>query len=86
MNRATLLGDIVHHWRELARNHQGKPRQTVIFAVNVEHSRAIVQQFQAAGICCEHLDGQTPDHERDGILARLASGETRVVSNCQAPA
>jgi DNA repair protein RadD len=29
----------------------------------------------------EHIDGTTPDDERDGILKRLASGEVELVSN-----
>ena len=78
MNRATLIGDMVHHWRRIASG-----RQTVVFAVNVEHSKAIAQQFRAASIRAEHLDGTTPDLERDAILARLAKCETRVVVNCQ---
>lgn len=78
MNRTQLIGDIIHHWRRIAAG-----RQTVVFAVNVDHSRAITQQFLAAGVRAEHLDGTTPDRDRDAILARLARGETRVVSNCQ---
>src|SRR5690606_30708365 len=56
--------------------------RTVAFAVNVEHSRAIVARFVAAGVAAEHLDGSTPTAERDAILRRLETGETRIVSNC----
>jgi DNA repair protein RadD len=35
-----------------------------------------------AGVRAEHLDGNTPLEERAAILARLASGETEVVTNC----
>ena len=31
---------------------------------------------------CEHIDGGTPKPERDATLARLASGEIEVVTNC----
>ena len=31
---------------------------------------------------CEHIDGATPKPERDATLARLASGEIEVVTNC----
>jgi superfamily II DNA or RNA helicase len=77
MNKTAIIGDLVTTWRRHAAN-----RQTVVFAVNVEHSKAITQQFNAAGVRAEHLDGTTPERERDAILARLAAGETRVVSNC----
>ncbi len=77
MNQSKLVGNIVCHWQRL-----GSGRQTVVFAVNIEHSKAIVQQFRSAGIRAEHLDGTTPPAERDAILARLENGTTQVVSNC----
>jgi len=72
-----LVGGIVEHWQRLADH-----RRTVAFAVNVAHSEAIAAAFREAGVAAEHLDGTTPTRERDAILARLESGETRVVSNC----
>lgn len=77
MDRAELVGRIVEHWQELACG-----RTTVVFATTVAHSVHITTQFRAAGITAEHLDGETPQAERDAILGRLASGETTVVSNC----
>jgi DNA repair protein RadD len=35
-----------------------------------------------SGVRAEHLDGSTPQDEREAILARLASGEPEVVCNC----
>ena len=43
----------------------------------------IKNEFVNASVRAEHLDGSTPKDERDAILARLKSGETEVVSNCQ---
>lgn len=77
VDRDGLVGDILDHW---ARRAEG--RQTVVFAVNVQHSKHIVERFRAAGIAAEHVDGTTPTVDRDAILARLERGETRVVSNC----
>jgi DNA repair protein RadD len=77
MNTGGLVGDIVEHWHRYGEN-----RPTVAFAVDVAHSVAIRNQFLRAGVTAEHLDGETPIPEREDILARLASGETRVVSNC----
>lgn len=61
---------------------QQRGKRTVAFAVNVEHSEAIVAAFQSAGIAAEHLDGSTPADVRAGILRRLRTGETTIVSNC----
>jgi DNA repair protein RadD len=77
MDRAKLVGDIVTHWLKY-----GERRKTVAFAVNVAHSLHIRDEFIKAGVRCEHLDGETPKDERDAILARLASGETELVTNC----
>lgn len=77
VNNSTLTGDIVQTWQRRAAG-----RRTVAFAVDVAHSQAIVAAFQAAGVPAEHLDGRTPADDRTAILARLASGETQVVSNC----
>lgn len=77
MDKAILVGDIVKNWTEHASG-----LATVCFAVNVAHSKHIVEQFKLAGVKAEHLDGTMSDEEREGILARLASGETTLVSNC----
>lgn len=72
-----LIGSIVEHWQLHA---QGA--RTIAFAASVEHSKNIAQAFIDAGIPAEHVDGETPADDRAAILARLASGETRVISNC----
>lgn len=79
VNTAGLVGNIVEHWTKIAGN-----RRTVVFAVNIAHSRHIVDRFREAGVSAEHLDAYTPARERDAMLARLDRGETRVVSQCTA--
>lgn len=71
-----LVGNVVEHWQQRAEG-----RRTVVFAVDVEHSKHLVSRFVDAGIAAEHLDGATPTADRDAILQRLARGETSVVSN-----
>lgn len=76
VDQKNLIGDIVSHWQRLAND---KP--TVVFATNIAHSKHIAEQFNAAGIICEHIDCYTPDEDRAAILARVDSGATRVVTN-----
>lgn len=76
MSEAKLLGDVLKEWQKHCSD-----RTTVIFASGIGHSKLLVDEFRAAGITAEHLDGTTPKEEREAILARLASGETKVVSN-----
>ena len=57
-------------------------RPTAVFCASVKHSIHIRDRFREAGIMAEHLDGETPNEERDAILAKLASGEIEVLTNC----
>jgi DNA repair protein RadD len=77
MNTDALVGDIVTHWLKY-----GERRRTVVFAVGVEHSIHIRNEFAQAGVRAEHLDGNTPIAEREAILERLRTGETEIVTNC----
>ena len=56
--------------------------KTVAFACSVAHSVHIAEEFVKAGVRAEHLDGTTPQGSARCNLARLASGETELVSNC----
>lgn len=78
MNTAKLVGDIPEQWHRLAER-----RPTVIFGVNVAHSVHIRDEFRRSGVLAEHIDGQTPLEERDAVLAKLASGQIEIVTNCQ---
>jgi DNA repair protein RadD len=77
MDRPQLIGDIVTHWHKF-----GKRRKTVAFAVNVQHSIHLRDEFIKSGVRAEHIDGATPKNEREATLSRLAAGEIEVVSNC----
>ena len=77
MDRPQLVGDIVTHWLKF-----GERRKTVCFATSVGHSVHIRDEFVRAGVRAEHVDGTTPKPERDATLARLASGEIELVTNC----
>jgi DNA repair protein RadD len=79
MNTAKLVGDIVEHYHRITK----AQRHTVIFCVNVAHSRAVRDALRRSGVLAEHIDGSTPAEERDAILARLKDGSVDVVCNCQ---
>jgi DNA repair protein RadD len=75
-NKAKLRGDVVEHW--LAR---GAGRPTVLFAVSLEHSRALIADFGAAGVKAVHVDGSMSRHERERALGAVKSGEAQILSN-----
>jgi superfamily II DNA or RNA helicase len=72
-----VLGDVVEEWKRYAAG-----KRTIVFAVSVEASQQMVAQFLAEGVPAEHIDGSMPTAARDAVLARLRSGQTLVVSNC----
>jgi DNA repair protein RadD len=73
-----LVGDIVSNWARLCPD-----RQTFVFAVNIAHSRHLMEEFQGIGVRCEHIDGHTELEERQGIMSRLRTGDIQVLVNCQ---
>ena len=75
MLREPLLENIVIEWERLA-----EQRSTLVFPVGVEHSKALVQRFQAAGVAAEHLDGDTPRAARGDLLQSFREGTVRVLS------
>ena len=80
VNKDGMVGDIISHWKERADD-----RQTIVFASGIDHSINIRDQFRAAGITAEHIDGSTPsagiENERADILGRVSDGSTRVLVN-----
>ena len=69
--------DVVSEWQKRAIG-----KKTVVFAVDIARSIEYRDAFIAANIPAEHLDGATPTQERKEILARFASGQTLVLTNC----
>lgn len=76
MDKPSITGDAVSHYLQLA-----KGKRAVAFAVSIEHSRNVVEQFRAAGVAAEHVDGQMSHDERDAAIARFVAGQTVILSN-----
>jgi superfamily II DNA or RNA helicase len=75
MRDAKLIGDLVEHFRR----HGAPP--AILFATGIEHSEECAAAFRFQGIPAEHLDGGTDLDVRAAALARLASGETKIICN-----
>jgi len=76
MDRPSITGDAVNEYKKRA---PGK--RAVAFCVSVEHSKHVVSQFAAAGFRAEHVDGETPNEQRDAAIRRFERGETHILSN-----
>lgn len=70
-------GDIVSTWKKNA-----LCQKTIVFTVNIKHSKEVAKAYRQAGYMAEHLDGETPPQERSAIMQRFQSGQTVILSNC----
>lgn len=77
MDKPGITGDAVEHYLKLA---SGK--RAVVFCVSVEHARHVAENFRAAGVVSEFLDGSLDPGERDATIKRFESGDTKVLTSC----
>ena len=57
-------------------------KRCLVFAVNVAHSMAIAERYNAEGIPAIHLDGETPGEIRKEALRLFGEGQIKVITNC----
>lgn len=76
MSRANIFGDLVKAYREKASG-----RSAICFAVSIEHSLALRDNFRAHGIRAEHVEANTSQDERDACIKRLRDGELDIICN-----
>lgn len=76
MNTKALIGDIIATWQEKASD-----RPTLVFAVDIAHSKALIADFIDAGVFAAHIDAYTKADERKDIIGRFKAGEIRVLSS-----
>lgn len=56
--------------------------KTLLFASNVESSIQVCKEFNERGIIAKHIDGGTPERERERILDWFAWNRNAVLCNC----
>jgi len=71
-----VIGDVIRGWKAHAEG-----RRTVVYAVGIDHSKALVEDFRAEGVRAKHLDGTTPTEDRDQMLVDLYTGKLEMVCN-----
>lgn len=78
MNRPSITGDAVAHYRKLA---NGRP--CVVFCTNVKHAQDTADAFRQAGYRAMAISGESATDERTQALEGLRTGAVDVVVNCQ---
>lgn len=71
-----ILGSIVSEWLTHASN-----MKTIVFAVSIAHGRKLADEFRAHGAMAESIDHTLGGTERDEIMDRVRSGETKIIIN-----
>ncbi len=74
--QSEIFGDIVQTWKERAED-----LPTLCFAVDIAHSKAIVDDFLADGITAAHIDTHTKPKERQAIIDGFTCGDIKVLSS-----
>jgi len=78
MSESGVMGDLVESYQNIC---PGK--SMIVFAVNVEHSKSIVERYIAAGFTAAHIDADTPDKERKLILEDFKSRKLQIICNVE---
>ena len=78
MDKPTITGDAIAAYRQYA---SGK--RNMVFCVSIKHSEHTCEQYNAAGIPAEHIDGTHTDSEREAALDRFRRGVTLVLCSVQ---
>lgn len=78
MSEKGVMGDLVESYQNIC---PGK--SMIVFAVNVEHSKSIVERYIAAGFTAAHIDAETPDKERKLILDDFKNRRLQIISNVE---
>lgn len=76
MLRKAVFGDVIKYYKELAGG-----RQAVCYCTSVRHSMETAMQFALAGIEAAHIDGSTPESERERIIGDFRRGAIDILCN-----
>ncbi|MBC8463383.1 MAG: DEAD/DEAH box helicase [Deltaproteobacteria bacterium] len=73
-----LMANLLESYQKVAAG-----KSTIVFAVNVDHSKRIAERYTKAGIAAAHIDGSTPANERHLLLEQFRAKEIHVLSNVE---
>jgi superfamily II DNA or RNA helicase len=76
-SESRLYQGVVSNWQRLTPN-----KKTILFASNVKSSREVCKEFNDNGIEAMHIDGETPDNEREHALSWFENTDGAVLCNC----
>jgi len=78
MKGKAIIADCVSQWKRYAPG-----LRTIGFAVSVEHSQMLVEEFLRGGVRAAHIDSNTPAPLRRQLILNFATGHLDVLFNCE---
>ena len=78
MDRQAVIGDLIDSYRQHADN-----KQTIVYCVNVKHSKHTAELFNQAGITAAHVDGESEKTLRRRIIEDFRDGKIKVLCNAE---
>jgi superfamily II DNA or RNA helicase len=76
-NKARLYAGVIDQWRKMASD-----RKTIVFNVNIEHTRRMDAAFREAGIASGLVTSDSSRDERRQVLEAFRAGSIQVLNNC----
>jgi superfamily II DNA or RNA helicase len=80
--RALLFAGVAEATARAVHEH-ALERKTIVFTCTIRQAELTTAELVKLGIRAEHVSGEMPPREREAVLARFKTGETRVVCNAQ---
>jgi DNA repair protein RadD len=77
VDKPAITGNAIEHYQRICPG-----ERAMVFCISVKHAHDVAQQFNAAGIPAEGIDGSMKDDERRGILDRFDRGDTLAMTSC----
>ena len=78
MMEGSIMSDLIESYQDKCNG-----KSAIVFAVDVEHSKEIVERYKKVGIEASHIDSKTPLDQREQILSDFKEGIIKVVSNVE---
>lgn len=75
-HKSHIVGDVVEHYLRIAPGKRG-----VVFAVDVEISENIAEQFITRGVKAASVSAKTPEKERNRLIRHFKEGKIQVLVN-----
>jgi superfamily II DNA or RNA helicase len=76
VDRPHITGQALDHYKTLAGG-----KQAIIYCASIQHSKNTAAAFRESGIDAAHVDGETPEAQRDKAVADFKAGRLTVISN-----